>query len=262
MIPLDQDFILEIAPKFSGRNHERQRAIVAALSGSFAQVLESYRIDTALRIAHFMAQIAHECAGFRTTEEFASGAAYEGRADLGNTEPGDGRRYKGRGLLQLTGRFNYRDMGARLGIPLESEPERAAEPVLSLRIACEYWTRHDINALADRDDIVAVTRKVNGGLNGLEDRTRYLRRAKDALARRAGLVLQARQAGTNPVLRRGSFGMAVISLQERLVAKGAILTIDADFGGATESALMAFQRDHGLLPDGIAGEDTWAALGA
>ena len=182
MYLLDENFILRVAPRFSGAVAARQRAIVAAIAPAFGETLARYEIATLLRIAHFMAQVTHECAGFRTTEEFASGQAYEGRKDLGNLRRGDGRRYKGRGLIQLTGRANYRRIGARLGLDLEGDPALAAEPVTSLKIACEYWTSRDINAAADRDDLPRVTRLVNGGLNGLEDRRRYLLRAKAALA--------------------------------------------------------------------------------
>jgi putative chitinase len=113
--------------------------------------------------------------------EFASGKEYEGRKDLGNTHPGDGPRYKGRGLIQLTGRANYREYGQALHMDLEGHPERAAEPVLSLSIACEYWKRRGINAACDRDDIRQVTRLINGGLNGLAARIEYTNRGKAAL---------------------------------------------------------------------------------
>ncbi|WP_138469026.1 peptidoglycan-binding protein [Poseidonocella sp. HB161398] len=260
MIPVDGDFILEVAPSFSGRFAQRQKEIVTAISGDFEQVLRRYEIDSALRIAHFMGQVTHECAGFRTTEEFASGAAYEGRADLGNTEKGDGRRYKGRGLIQLTGRANYRQMGERLDLPLEETPHVAAQPLASLRIACEYWESRGINAICDRDDLIGVTKLVNGGTRGLQDRAGYLRKAKTALAKRQAIMVAARQPGSDPVLRRGSFGTPVAELQELLAAKGAALTIDAEFGPGTETALKAFQAARGLAMDGIVGQKTWAAL--
>ena len=126
------------------------------------------------RLAHFMAQLCHESGSFRYMEELASGAAYEGREDLGNTQPGDGMRFKGRGPLQLTGRANYRAFGRRIGIDLERHPKIAAIPSIGLHIALEYWESRRLNALADADDIVGITKKVNGGLNGLADRKAHL----------------------------------------------------------------------------------------
>ena len=259
MIPLDGAFLLSIAPVFTGRESLAQRKIVFALADRMAPVLADYAIDTPLRIAHFMAQITHECAGFRTTQEFASGEAYEGRADLGNTEPGDGPRYKGRGLLQLTGRHNYRRYGGLMGLPLEDQPALAADPVTSLRIACVYWQDHDINPLCDADDLLAVTRKVNGRLNGLEDRQACLARAKRAVALRWAAGVGAGQAA-GPVLRLGSFGPEVERLQRALAATGVPLAVDADFGPATLLAVRQAQVSAGLVSDGIVGKQTWALL--
>ncbi|WP_121060911.1 peptidoglycan-binding protein [Chachezhania antarctica] len=261
MIPLDADFIYDIAPGFSGRYLISQRRIVSAIADDLSTVLESYEINSFLRIAHFMAQVTHECAGFRTTEEFATGAAYEGRADLGNTEPGDGRRYKGRGLIQLTGRYNYRKYGAMMGLDLENTPEIAAEPLTSLKIACTYWADHDLNALADRDYLVTITRRINGGTNGLADRGKYLTRAKTALRKRQAIILSHAQGGTGPVLRRGSFGAEVERLQTLLHEAGWPIAVDGDFGPATELAVMRFQATEGLVIDGIVGRNTWAAFG-
>lgn len=260
MIPVDGDFILEVAPRFSGAKAEAQARIVGEISAVFAPTLASYDINTRLRIAHFMGQITHECAGFRTTEEFASGAAYEGREDLGNIHPGDGKRYKGRGLIQLTGRANYKKIGQLLALPLEDTPILAAEPAVSLQIACEYWKNRKINVPADRDDLIKATRLVNGGLNGLEDRSRYLQKAKRAIARIEGIGVALREGGNSVVLRRGSFGDAVRELQELLKTKGFDVAIDSDFGPATELAVMILQKDNGLRVDGIVGQKTWTAV--
>lgn len=138
-------------------------------------------ITTPLRIAHFMAQLAHESDRFKAMEEYASGVAYEGRTDLGNTMQGDGRRYKGRGPIQLTGRANYREYGRKLGIDLESHPEIAALPSIGMMTACRYWMVKNLNAFADMDDILTITRKINGGTNGLADRKALLKIAKDLL---------------------------------------------------------------------------------
>lgn len=144
--------------------------------------LRTYGIaDTGLRLAHFMAQLAHESGGFRYMEEIASGQVYEGRADLGNTQPGDGKLFKGRGPIQLTGRANYRTYGRALGFDFESNPEMVAIPSVGLLVACKFWEQQKLNALADADNLTAVTKRINGGTNGLADRQAYLVKAKELL---------------------------------------------------------------------------------
>ena len=138
-------------------------------------------IDSALRQAHFLAQLGHESMAFVYAEEVASGAAYEGRVDLGNTQPGDGKRFKGRGLIQLTGRNNYVAYGTDIGKNLtdgDNPTHVATIPSLAVDVACWFWDTKELNALADADDIIGITQVVNGGLNGLHDRKAYLRRAK------------------------------------------------------------------------------------
>ena len=151
---------------------------VSALDGAII-------LDSGLRLAHFLAQAGHETAGFtRMVEIWGPTAAqrrYEGREDLGNVRAGDGYRYRGRGVLQITGRDNYRRFGALIGVDIESQPDRAAEPAIAMALACAYWTSRRINAAADRNDIVAVTRLINGGLNGIDDRRERLARAKAIL---------------------------------------------------------------------------------
>ena len=263
MIPVDAEVMLEIAPRFSGKRAEAQAAITREVGELLAATLESFDISTRLRIAHFLAQTCHETAGFRTTEEFATGQAYEGRIDLGNTKPGDGRRFKGRGLLQLTGRANYRQFGATLGMDLENDPELAAEPGTSLRIACVYWRLHKINALCDSDDLLGVTKAINGGLNGLDDRRQLTTKAKAALARLEALQVAGTMAPVDParpVLRRGSRGEAVAVLQRMLRQLSFPIAVDGDFGPATELAVMRFQREHTLTADGIVIPKTWESL--
>jgi putative chitinase len=143
--------------------------------------MRRYDIDTPLRRAHFLAQVGHESGALRYEEELASGEAYEGRADLGNTEPGDGPRFKGRGLIQLTGRANYAAYGAARGIDFTTDgaPSRIADdPALAADVAGWFWHDRGLNALADADKVRAVTKRINGGYNGLADRMAYLERAK------------------------------------------------------------------------------------
>jgi putative chitinase len=137
-----------------------------------------------LRLAHFLAQLALESDHFQVTREYASGQAYEGRTDLGNTQPGDGRRYRGRGLIQTTGRANYNEATTAIrklypDCPdFEQEPEKLEEFPWALLGGTIYWSKRNINRHADNDDVRAVTKAINGGYNGLEGRTDYLKKAK------------------------------------------------------------------------------------
>ena len=144
--------------------------------------MDIFNINTPQRQAAFLAQVAHESAEFRYVEEIASGKAYEGRADLGNTEPGDGVRFKGRGLIQITGRANYASCGGALGLDLLADPELLESPQNAARSAAWFWMTHGCNELADADNFRKITLRINGGLNGYVDRLAYWELAKDALA--------------------------------------------------------------------------------
>ena len=136
-----------------------------------------FGITTPLRMAHYLAQIAHESSELRFTKELASGKAYEWRADLGNTHRGDGVRYKGRGLIQITGRANYQAYARYCGFDVVGNPELLERPLGAVRSSMWYWSTHGCNELADQNDIRKVTRKINGGYNGLEERKKYFGRA-------------------------------------------------------------------------------------
>jgi len=139
-------------------------------------------MDSPLRLAHFLAQLIHESGSFRYMEEIASGQAYEGRKDLGNVNPGDGKLFKGRGPIQITGRANYRRYGKKIGIDLERHPEIAALPSIGLHLALEYWKANGLNTLADADNVLGITKLINGGTNGLADRKAHLAKVKGWLA--------------------------------------------------------------------------------
>lgn len=176
------------------------------LAGALEDHAESVGVNTLLRRAHFIGQVAHESGGFRRLvenlnysairiaeiwprlapraadlamqPEKLANAAYGDRMGNRDEASGDGWRYRGRGLIQLTGRDNYRSAGVALNIDLIGSPQRAAEPVDAGRIALWFWGSRHCNAAADADDVARVTRLINGGLVGLEDRQRLVREAK------------------------------------------------------------------------------------
>jgi putative chitinase len=256
MAELNAALMWAITPHNSGSRGNHQAAIIEAVGEVLKATLAEFDTDTDLRAAHFLAQICHESDGFVTTEEYASGIAYEGR--LGNTTRGDGPKYKGRGLIQLTGKANYQTYGKIMGLDLVGDPELAAVPTTSLKIACQFWKQHNLNALADADNIEAITRKINGGLNGVESRRHYLTRAKAAMGLTATPLTLA---SAQPVLRRGDSGGAVNTLQSKLIAAGIPVGLDGDFGPATDKAVRQFQHAKALTEDGIVGSQCWAALG-
>jgi len=159
--------------------------------------LDRYQINTVERVACFIAQVAHESGAFHYVREIASGKAYEGRKDLGNTQAGDGVKFKGRGLIQTTGRTNYRDVSLFLfnDERLLTNPELLEQPQYALDSACFYWKRKDLNSICDkdsnwrtafkgkpRDKFEWLTIKINGGLNGYADRLQYYRKAQKVFA--------------------------------------------------------------------------------
>lgn len=159
--------------------------------------LERYKINTPLRIAHFLAQIAFESGGFQFTEEIwpnpqldqdgvaTNGSSYqlnyEGRVGLGNKYKGDGYKFRGRGLIQLTGRANYIAYGKAIGKNLTSNPSVVSTPQFAIDAAGWFWESRNLNTYADRDDIEAITKRVNGGMLGIDGRRRFLAKAKAAL---------------------------------------------------------------------------------
>jgi putative chitinase len=170
--------------------HQLQRVAVYANSTRIAQLIVPLNaslwigeIDNPLRAAMFLAQTTHESMDFRYfTEVWGNTPAqlrYEGRHDLGNVEPGDGYRYRGRGALQITGRKNYAECAVALNLPLVESPELAADPAHAFAVSAWWWHRHGCNAPSDKGDVEGCTKIINGGTNGLMDRLIRYDRACD-----------------------------------------------------------------------------------
>jgi putative chitinase len=179
---------------------EQLRAVMpaakpAAIRNHFPHLivaLVEFKIDTPERIAAFLAQCAHESGSLKYMSEIWGPTAQQRKydppwkvaKDLGNVIIGDGKRFRGRGVIQITGRANYQKYGERLGLNLIKTPELAALPTNAWRIAGAYWDRWDLNALADLgtdEGFVLITRRINGGINGLADRREHWKQAKAAL---------------------------------------------------------------------------------
>ena len=253
---ITRDMLKKIAPN-------SKEEIIVPLVTYLNKHMPKYEVNTYLRVCHFLAQAAHEAASFRTLEEYASGAAYEGRKDLGNVVKGDGIRYKGRGIFQLTGRANYRAIGAKLGYDLENNPELAESPEVSVLTALEYWKSRGLNKFADADDVTTITKRINGGLNGFDDRKNYLAKAKNVIPKNFAFNVEpAPPSPVNPIVpsivvaKRGDKSPYVSDLQNMLIKKGAAIKADGDFGPATETAVKAFQQKNGLPITGSIDTDT------
>ena len=140
-----------------------------------------YDISTKARISAFIAQVIHESCSFVYMAEIASGKAYEGRKDLGNIQKGDGVKYKGRGLIQITGRSNYEQISKATGIDFLNNPTLLETPENAVMSACWWWNSRNLNVLADAYQFTAITRKINGGENGLKERLFYYKLAQNTL---------------------------------------------------------------------------------
>lgn len=149
--------------------HDRIAAFLVPLTAA----MDEFMIVGPKRQAAFLAQVAHESGELRYTAEIADGSAYEGRADLGNTMAGDGKRFKGHGLIQITGRTNHARCGQALGLNLESFPDLIMQPIGASRSAAWFWSDRKLNEEADFDRFGSITKKINGGYNGLDSRLHY-----------------------------------------------------------------------------------------
>lgn len=253
------------------------------------KALPKYDITTDARIAGFVSQCAHESMDFNAMSEnlnyreetlnkvfpryFGPGkrnaAEYAKNPEkianyvymdefrsskLGNTQPGDGWRFRGRGLKQLTGRDNYTRFAKDYGMTAEEAAAWVETKEGALASALWFWKTNNLNPIADTGNVAALTKKINGGDIGLADRQARYAKAMAALGGKVSAAAPVTTA-VSETLRRGSKGDAVKKMQAKLG-----LTADGDFGPGTEAALKKWQSANGLTADGVAGPKTLAKL--
>lgn len=176
-MPITAQQLLQILPN--------ARSQVGAFVSALNTAMQHYQIVSPKRMAAFIAQIGHESGQLQYVREIwgptPTQAKYEGRADLGNTMKGDGSKYRGRGLIQITGRANYVACGEALGLDLINQPELLEMPQHAAMSAAWFWATKGLNTLADQDQFNTITRRINGGLNGLQDRLEIWARARAVL---------------------------------------------------------------------------------
>ncbi len=194
----------------------RREALLPFLQAAMTE----FAIETPVRISAFVAQLAHESGQFRFMEEIWGPTPAQRRYEpvstlavtLGNNESGDGKRFKGRGPIQITGRANYRRFGDLLGVDLLSDPVRAARPELAFRIAGLFWSKKGLSELADLATDEAfreITRRINGGFNGLDDRRKFYAVARTVLgvvdeSITRGTARTPPEIGDEPAFERGA----------------------------------------------------------
>lgn len=243
------------------------------------EILPAWNINTVHRVAGFIAQCAHESNNFRTLEEnlnysadalerifprHFSGAGrnawdyhrqpekianiiYANRMDNGSPESGDGWRFRGRGIIQITGRYNYTQFADSIGISLDDAIEYIKTEKGALDSACWFWDRNNLNHFADAQDIVGMTRRINGGTIGLNHREELY----DTALRVLGGGYNTNSQIEYEVVKRGSRGATVTAIQESLG-----ILADGIFGKNTEDRVREWQIQNGLVADGIVGEKT------
>ena len=153
----------------------------AIFVGPLSLAMVEHAITTPQRQSAFLAQLAHESGSLRYVRELGDGEGYEGRIDLGNTQPGDGLRFIGRGLIQITGRSNYTACGKALGLDLTEHPKQLEQPIQAAASASWFWQSRELNALADTDKFGTICHRVNGGYRGLDERLQHWIRIRKVL---------------------------------------------------------------------------------
>ncbi len=251
---------------------------------SMCEILPLWGVDTIERVAGFIAQCGHESGGFRVLSENLNYSAkalntifpkyfrragrdaneyhrqpekianviYANRMDNGDASSGDGWTFRGGGILQLTGRYNYTQFGKAVEKTAEEAVEYVRTKAGALDSACWFWDENNINDYCDRQDIVGMTKRINGGTIGLEDRKKHYIHALDVL----GGDFEEPEVDYNQTIKQGSRGPLVAEVQEKLEINPA----DGIFGPGTARIVKEWQSSNGLVADGIVGPKTLGKL--
>lgn len=253
------------------------------------EILPLWDINTIPRVAGFIAQCGHESGGFRVVSENLNYSAkalnvifpkyfkragrdaneyhrqpekianviYANRMDNGDTDSGDGWRFRGGGLIQLTGRYNYTEFAEDVDMTVEEAVDYVRTKKGALDSACWFWDENNINKHCDNMDILKMTKRINGGTIGLEDRKKHWAHALDVLG--GDMEMEAddeKELNTNQTIRQGSRGPLVQEVQEKLGIEPA----DGIFGPGTARQVKEWQEANGLVADGIVGQNTLGKL--
>lgn len=251
---------------------------------AMCEILPLWEINTIPRVAGFIAQCSHESRNFtvltenlnysasalnkifpkyfkragRNAQEYhrqpekIANVIYANRMDNGDTDSGDGWRFRGGGILQLTGRYNYTEFGEDVDMSAEEAVEYVRTKKGALDSACWFWDENNINKHCDNNDIIKMTKRINGGTIGLEDRKKHWLHALDVL----GGDYEEPEIDYNQTVRKGSRGVLVQEVQEKLNIEPA----DGIFGPGTERIVKQWQSSNGLVADGIVGPNTLKKL--
>ena len=244
------------------------------------EILPLWEVNTIERVAMFIAQCGHESAGFRVLTENLNYSAkalntifpkyfrragrdandyhrqpekianviYANRMDNGDSDSGDGWRFRGGGILQLTGRYNYTQFAKAMEMTAEEAVDYVRTKKGALDSACWFWDTNNINKWCDDMDVVGATKRINGGTIGLDDRKKHYLHAMDVL----GGDFEEPEVDYNQTIRKGSRGPLVAEVQEKLDINPA----DGIFGPGTEKIVKHWQSSNGLTADGIVGPKT------
>ena len=248
------------------------------------EILPLWEVNTIERVAMFIAQCGHESAGFRVLTENLNYSAkalntifpkyfrragrdandyhrqpekianviYANRMDNGDSDSGDGWRFRGGGILQLTGRYNYTQFAKAMEMTAEEAVDYVRTKKGALDSACWFWDTNNINKWCDDMDVVGATKRINGGTIGLDDRKKHYLHAMDVL----GGDFEEPEVDYNQTIRKGSRGPLVAEVQEKLDISPA----DGIFGPGTEKIVKHWQSSNGLVADGIVGPKTLGKL--